>query len=247
VCTLSWVPSGEGYALAFNRDELRTRAPARPPERREISGLSVLTPIDGEAGGTWIAANALGHTVTLLNRWDETPVDAPGEFVSRGLLVLALSPLAGPQAVEAMLDELPLPRYRPFTVVSLAPHELPLAFEWNGRALTRAVIEEPGLARTSSGRDQAGAERVRGGIFRDAADREGGLTPEALERLHRGHDPDRGALSICMHRDEAATVSGSFVQVDPETVRFKYVDGPPGEWGPETELVLPRLRPGDPR
>jgi hypothetical protein len=207
----------------------------------------VLTPIDGEAGGTWISANALGHTVTLLNRWDETPVDAPGEFVSRGFLVLALSPLSGPSAVEALLDELPLPRYRPFTLVSMAPDELPLAFEWNGRALTRAVIEEPGLARTSSGRDQAGAERVRGRVFRDAADREGGLTPEILERLHRGHDPERGALSICMHRDEAETVSGSFVQVDHETVRFKYVDGPPGEWGVESELVLPRLRPDGPR
>jgi hypothetical protein len=247
VCTLSWVPLGEGYALAFNRDELRTRAPARPPELREVSGLSVLAPIDGDAGGTWIAANALGHTVTLLNRWDETPVDAAGEFVSRGLLVLALSPLPDPHAVESLLDELPLPRYRPFTVVSMAPRELPLAFEWNGRALTRAVIEAPGLARTSSGRDQAGAERVRGRIFRDAAEREGGLTPETLERLHRAHDPERGALSICMHREEAETVSGSFVRVDSETVRFKYVDGPPGEWGMETDLVLPRLRPGDSR
>jgi hypothetical protein len=247
VCTLSWVPSGEGYALAFNRDELRARAPARPPALREVSGLSVLTPIDGEAGGTWIAANALGHTVTLLNRWDETPVDPAGEFVSRGLLVLALSPLSGPRAVETMLDELPLPRYRPFTVVSMAPRELPQAFEWNGRALTRAVIQVPGLARTSSGRDQAGAERVRDRVFRDAADREGGLTPETLERLHRGHDPERGALSICMHRDEAETVSGSFVQVDRDTIRFKYVEGPPGEWGAETELVLQRVRPGGPR
>jgi hypothetical protein len=247
VCTLSWVPSSGGYALAFNRDELRSRAPARGPERREISGVSVLTPTDGEAGGTWIAANALGHTVTLLNRWDETPVDPAGEFVSRGLLVLALAPLAGPHEVDTTLDELPLPRYRPFTLVSLAPDEVPRAFEWNGRALTRAAIEAPGLARTSSGRDQAGAERERGRIFRETAIREGGLTAELLERLHRGHDPEPGALSICMHREEAETVSGSFVQVDRDAVRFKYVDGPPGEWGTETELVLPRLRAGEAR
>jgi hypothetical protein len=240
VCTLSWVPLSEGYALAFNRDELRTRAPARPPALREVSGLSVLTPIDGDAGGTWIAANALGHTVALLNRWDETPVDPAGEFVSRGLLVLELAPLPGPGAVDARLADLALPSYRPFTVVSVAPGDVPHAFEWNGRALARARIERPGLVRTSSGRDQAGAERVRGRIFQDAATREGGLTPETLERLHRGHDPERGALSICMHREEAATVSGSFVQVDRSTVRFKYVDGPPGEGGQESALVLPR-------
>ena len=244
MCTLSWVPLVDGYALAFNRDERRTRAPARAPERRELSGVSVITPTDGEAGGTWISANALGHTVTLLNRWDETPLDPAGEFVSRGLLVLALAPLAGPREASAMLETLPLPRYRPFTVVCVAPDELPLAFEWNGRALTSARIEEPGLARTSSGSDQAGAERIRTQLFRDAARREGGLTPATLERLHKSHEPERGALSICMHREEAATVSGSFVQVDRSTVRFKYVDGPPGEGGQESSLVLPRARGG---
>ena len=74
MCTVSWTPLDGGYALAMNRDERRTRAPATPPERRELDGVPVLLPRDGEAGGTWIAVNALGHTLALLNRWDDSPV-----------------------------------------------------------------------------------------------------------------------------------------------------------------------------
>lgn len=242
MCTLSWVPSPEGYALAFNRDERRLRAAARPPERRDIGGVPVLTPIDGEAGGSWIAVNAYGHTVSLLNRWEDTPVDAAdsGALVSRGLLVLALAPLTGPVGVAEALASMPLVRYRPFTVVSVAPDAIPEAFEWNGRTLARERIEGPGLLRTSSGADQRGAERARGEVFRTAIRSEGGLTPGVLEALHRTHLPSRGALSICMHRDDAVTVSASFIEVRAGEIRFRYVDGSPCEAGPPVELGLPR-------
>ncbi len=246
MCTLSWLPSpfGEGYALAFNRDERRSRLPAIPPEQRVIENVAVLLPTDGEAGGTWIAVNELGHTVALLNRWEETPVDPDGAFVSRGLLVLELAPLASSGAVDERLTAMPLPSFRPFTVVSVADGGIPWAFEWNGRALVRSEVEHPGLVRTSSGADQAGAERVRGEVFREAALRRGGLTPEVLELLHRSHRPSRGALSICMHRDDAATVSGTFIRVTAEEVRMRYVDGPPCEGGAETELSIPRVLEG---
>ncbi len=242
MCTLSWIPlpSENGYAAAFNRDERRTRAPALGPSLRDLGGVAVLAPTDGDAGGTWISVNAFGHALALLNRWDETPVDPAGEFVSRGLLVLDLAPLTRPSAVETALERLALPRYRPFTLVSMAPGERPAAFEWNGRALTTATVERPGLVRTSSGRDQAGAERVRGRLFEEAAAREGGLSPEVLEGLHRSHRPEPGAYSICMHRDEAVTVSGSFLRIGQREIRFTYVDGPPGEGGPESESTLRR-------
>lgn len=232
--------------LAFNRDERRTRAPARPPERRDLGGVPVLTPTDGEAGGTWIAVNAFGHCVSLLNRWEDTPVDPDGAFVSRGLLVLELASLVGPLEVDRRLAEMALSSYRPFTVVSVAPPPAtpPWVFEWNGRELVRSVVEHPGLVQTSSGADQAGAERARGEVFREAARRKGGLTPEVLELLHRSHRPERGALSICMHRHDAATMSGSLVRVTEDEVRLRYVDGPPCEGGPVTDLSLSRWHPG---
>ena len=251
MCTVSWTPLDGGYALAMNRDERRTRAPATPPERRELDGVSVLLPRDGEAGGTWIAVNALGHTLALLNRWDDSPVGDsapreaappnPGPLVSRGLLVLELAPPPHRRAVDEALLRIPLTSYRPFTLVSLSPGEIPWLFEWDGRALERASVAVPGLVRASSGSDQAAAERERGQLFREATARPGGLTPDVLFALHRTHRPEKGPLSICMHREEAVTVSLSLITVIPSLVRFRYLDGSPCEAGPGTEITLSRL------
>jgi nitrite reductase/ring-hydroxylating ferredoxin subunit len=41
------------------------------------------------------------------------------------------------------------------------------------------------------------------------------------------HEPERGALSICMHREAAATVSRTIVFCDSSEARFDYHDGAP--------------------
>lgn len=243
MCTLSWVPlpRTSGYTLGFNRDERRTRAPALPPSKRIIKGNAVLCPTDGEAGGTWLAVNAAGHTLALLNRSEDAPEDPPGgAWVSRGLLVLELAHLDGPAAVAAALDAMTLPHYRPFTLTSVVPDRNPELFEWNGRRLEQSVAPGPGLVRTSSGFSQAGAERIRGDLFREAAAAPGGLTPEKLVDLHLSHLPERGPYSICMHRPEVATLSLSVVTVTPAEVRLHYLAGQPCEDPPAFDLALPR-------
>ena len=54
MCTLSWIPGQDGYALCFNRDERRTRAAASPPGLLAREGVQFIAPLDGEAGGTWV-------------------------------------------------------------------------------------------------------------------------------------------------------------------------------------------------
>ena len=239
VCTLSWIPLRDGYAVAMNRDERRTRAPALPPARVDAGGVPVLMPIDGDAGGTWISVNDRGHTLALLNRWDESPHDPGTPLVSRGLLVRDLAGLPGGDAVRTALAGLPLSRYRPFTLVSVALEERPLLFEWNGQELSHADVSEPGLVRTSSGSDQVGVERSRGALFRAAREAPAGLTPAVLAALHRSHLPEKGQLSICMHRDEAVTVSFSLITVFGSRVLFRYVAGSPGETEGFTDSYLP--------
>ncbi|HRC86033.1 MAG TPA: NRDE family protein, partial [Thermoanaerobaculia bacterium] len=67
MCTVSWFWTAEGYQLFGNRDESRSRRQALPPRRAEQDGVAYLAPVDADAGGTWIAANELGVTLTLLN------------------------------------------------------------------------------------------------------------------------------------------------------------------------------------
>lgn len=241
---MSWIPlpegSGGGYALAMNRDELRTRAPAAAPSRRDLAGVWALLPTDGEAGGSWISVNAFAHSLALLNRWEDGPSDPGEEFVSRGLLLLELATEPDALGVEAALRGRSLTRYRPFTLASVTPDRTPRLFEWTGRELAIAETGAPGLLRTSSGFDQEAAERVRGRLFREATLRPGGLTPEVLVELHRSHLPERGPLSICMHRPEAVTVSFALITASDRAVTFRYVNGAPGESDHVTELSLPR-------
>lgn len=48
-----------------------------------------------------------------------------------------------------------------------------------------------------------------------------------LERLHSSHDPEEGASSICMHRDEAETVSMTILEVSGKSAAMRYHADPP--------------------
>jgi hypothetical protein len=48
-----------------------------------------------------------------------------------------------------------------------------------------------------------------------------------LRALHRDHGNEPGAFSICVHRDDAATVSYSEILVSSDRVSFHYHPGRP--------------------
>jgi hypothetical protein len=127
-----------------------------------VGGVPVLMPRDPDGGGSWISVNSSGHTLALLNRYEDTPHDAGGEYQSRGGLVSGLAGLAGAAEVEAELRRRALGWYRPFTLASVGGTQSPRLFQWNGRDLGLAEVSTPGLVRTSSGADQAAAEDLRG-------------------------------------------------------------------------------------
>ena len=114
MCTMSWLLDPEGYRVFFNRDERRTRRPARPPEAGEGGGVRFLAPRDGDHGGSWLLAAETGLTLALLNLYEAERPPLEGEFRSRGLLVLDLADLEGPEALEMRLEAAGPERYQPF-------------------------------------------------------------------------------------------------------------------------------------
>lgn len=239
---MSWIVRGGGFELFCNRDELRTRAVALPPARSESGGVAYLAPRDGDAGGTWIAVNELGLCLSLVNRY---PDPAAGPYTSRGLLVRELAGAASAAEVEGSLGRLESgggPRYRPFTLVALAPGEPPLALAWDGgRLLPPDGPAAPPVS--SSSCDPAAAEEARRRLWESRlAGR--GPTAEDLLELHRSHRPERGPLSPCMHRADARTVSLTRVRVTSAAVEMAYAGGPPcrTELGPPLSLL--RRTPG---
>jgi hypothetical protein len=243
VCTVSWTPTADGYSVRFNRDERRTRGPGRPPAVIEREGVQFLAPTDADAGGTWIGVNHFGVTVGLLNRYHETPHDSAGSRTSRGLLVLSVLPAPTASDVVARLRVGDLRPFEPFTIVAVDRGGTVLLADWTGADLRTDATGQPGLIRTSSGRDQVEAERVRTAAF-DALVPDRALpTPDDLDRFHRSHLPERGPFSVCMHRPEAETQSLTAIDLAGRSVRMTYFAGPPGHHPPATSRELPLTGP----
>lgn len=246
MCTLSWIRGVTGYSVFMNRDEQPTRAPGLPPMLHE-GQVRWIAPIDGQSHGTWIGANDRGVTLAILNRWHESPMRAEGEWISRGLLVTSLLGETTKDIVERRLRAEPLALYQPFTLVAFEIGRGARLFAWNGTELTLTQVVETGLVLTSSGFDQEKATRDRGDLFRrwreflpSQPPQPSEPTPESFERVHASHIPEKGPLSICMHRPEAGTVSFTRVDVGQETIEVTYIPGPPGETTERIARSMPR-------
>ena len=242
MCTVSWLsrPPG-GYEVFFNRDEQPNR-PAIGPERSLAEGVPYLAPHDVEAGGTWIAVNAFGVTVSMTNRYPRPAPAPPASPVSRGLLLASLVDAASLAEVEHRVHQLRLERYRPFAIAAFDPTASPMSLRWDGSSVTAERHPDPGLVLTSSGASPPGLQATREGVFTEAIDR-GGLTTDTLSQVHRSHRPERGPLSVCMHRPEAATVSYCHIAVGQARadIVFRYAPGPPCTTPLQAELTLPRV------
>ena len=242
MCTVSWLsrPPG-GYDVFFNRDEQPTR-PAKRPERSLTEGVPYLAPRDVEAGGTWIAVNAFGVTVSMTNQYPRPAPAPPVNPVSRGLLLASLVDAASLADVEQRVHRLRLERYRPFAIAAFEPTGSPMSLRWDGSTLTTERHPDPGFVLTSSGATPPGLEATRRAVFTEAIDRNG-LTTTTLSQIHRSHRPERGPLSVCMHRPEAATVSYCHITVQevPGDIVFRYAPGPPCTTPVQAPLSLPRI------
>jgi hypothetical protein len=159
VCTLTWLRSGDGYELFFNRDETRTRLPALPPRAQRRNGVEFLCPLDADAGGTWLGVNAFGLSVGLLNGRAEAP--APAAPQSRGLLVLDLLDAPDSAAVAERLGAADLSHTRAFRLIALEPGALLLDAVWDGRALRLSRRADAAQPVCSSSLDPEGATAAR--------------------------------------------------------------------------------------
>ncbi|HSB54856.1 MAG TPA: hypothetical protein VLD58_10890, partial [Gemmatimonadales bacterium] len=128
-------------------------------------------------------------------------------------------------------------QYAPFRLAVFEPGLPALILSWDGAGLTDRIEGQSGLLATSSSLVPVEAEESRRKLFDEAL--KGGMADEAtFDRLHRSHLPEKGALSICMHREDAVTVSLTRIVADQSIVRLGYVAGSPCEGAVEVTRVL---------
>jgi hypothetical protein len=220
MCTVTWLFTNGGYELFCNRDEKLTRKPAKPPRLVITDGIRTLAPADGDFGGAWIGTNEFGVSLCLLNG-----VSGPDTIASRsrGLLLMDLLPRRSNAEIRAALEDVDLSPYAPFTLAALEPSGPALVMEWDGKARTLALREEPQGMLTSSSFDTAEVKKRRLEQFRrlrvaDASE---------LREFHRSHETGASAYTVCMHRPDAQTVSFSHIRVTQEESGFEYLPAAP--------------------
>ena len=243
MCTLSWLPDRSGYWIFFNRDERRTRRPGRGPAHQRLGKVRIITPVDGDCGGTWIGVNQFAVSAALLNRYHDAPVERIPATVSRGLLLRSLLDARSAKALIGRLGRTGLTDYLPFTIAAFDRSRTVRVADWNGRELTLSRVTAPGLVRTSSGLDQRGAERSRRARFDEVL---GGndITVRRLRGLHQDHRPAKGALSVCMHRPDARTQSLTEIRVAKTMASVRYRAGSPCRARPSEPIRLALARRG---
>lgn len=196
------------------------RLEAMPPARFEVSGISYLSPVDSEGGGTWIWINTEGVIGCLLNNYAVKKA-GPVDPVSRGLL---LKSLAGHQHTESLIHAVStadLRMFKGFLIFTMdrQGHRL---VTWDCDTLRIREKSEINRPITSSGYLPEEIVAHRRSLYRSRFATVALPSSDELFCYHTLHDPALPAHSVLMCRPEARTVSLSRIFVEPETVKFSY-------------------------
>jgi len=223
MCTLSWLKTHQGYEVFFNRDEQKSRSIASIPEHyTTLSGNQFIMPTDLDSGGSWIGVTDSGISVCLLNFYQGITPNTI--LTSRGLLVKDLLSLSSIDAILNELNQIQLDCYAPFTLAIFDPEkDTPICFCWDGISVTEIKIKSP---YTSSGVEFPQVSLARQQTFKQHfKDR-----PKCIDQLkayHSSHLPEKSKWSVCMHREDASTVSFSHLSISSYDSVFNYVAGSP--------------------
>jgi hypothetical protein len=197
----------------------------------------MLSPIDADGLGTWIAVTGPGLAWALMNlnrdgtRLPQTP------RVSRGQIIPMLAEAADLARARQLFAGLPLHRFAPFRLLAVDGDERSI-WEWNGEraSFDRRPLRDPEIFCSSSlGDDQV--EAPRRALFR-ALLAEHSDPWRAQDQLHQHTWPDRRHISVLMSRPDAATVSRTVVVLTPMVASLSYAPIWDGWIGPVVHTTL---------
>lgn len=243
MCTLSFIPQNDGYIVAMNRDELKSRVAAAPPAIHPYGQICAIYPQE-PSGGTWIGANSCGNLLAIMNA-NAVNGDSqlPVKLKSRGEIIPLLLQEATVDSAARLLSAHSLAGTHPFRLFGIFPRNREVRqWSWDATHLSSRTHNWIRNHWFSSSRSDSRAEAQRGKAF-EMAWQENLPDPVAwLRSLHASHIPDAGAFSVCVHREGAATVSYTEVRNTPEELRMTYQPGNPCKFqGVPSTVTLPLI------
>jgi hypothetical protein len=128
MCTVTYIPSKDGFYLTSNRDEHISRGHALAPRVYSNGKGKLLFPKDPDKSGSWIAAKDNGDVAVLLNGGFVKHASQRRYRKSRGLVLLDIINAEFPELYCQSLD---LADIEPFTLVLFTSGRL-YEFCWDG-------------------------------------------------------------------------------------------------------------------
>ncbi|EQA73745.1 NRDE domain protein [Leptospira noguchii serovar Panama str. CZ214] len=216
------------FGIGFNRDESVKRKPSLAPKKLENGSIFAIAPLDGDYGGTWIGVNSSKEIFCLLNFYEAT-LKLLRNPTSRGLLVRSC--LLGEVKLEHLKSE-DLDHFYPFKLLRITL-ERTETFVWDGKELVTNFYTENFQILGSSFTQGPKAQISREEVFREY------YLPKTLPDMDEflklskdfltSHLPEKGALSSCMHRRDAHTVSKTEIVLRENKCTITYQEGQPCE------------------
>jgi len=224
MCTVSVIPTNDGgFRLVTNRDELRTRPPGLPPQRRSLgAGRFAMWPVDGESGGTWVAATENGLALAMLNLNLDPAPPGPDASVaqSRGHVIPTVVESIDAARAAACLHDMDLSPYKPFRLVAADVVRVVVA-RWDGNDLSLESQALGPVCVVSSGLGDHLVQQPRLELWEEMVVK-AGTSPTTQDAFHAHVWADRPHLSVKMSREDAQTVSKTTVRVHPDAVEMLY-------------------------
>lgn len=227
MCTLTFVPKEDGYLVGMNRDELFSRPIALPPKIFGKRTMEMVYPQE-LSGGTWIACNSQGNLLALLNWNGIESHNLREKRRSRGLAIPELIGLSDLSTTNSHFQQMKLDGLFPFRLIGVFLHEK-IVNEWRWDGTARQFLRFSWARKHwfSSSLSDSLAEKERGRVCEAAAREPAAGGNGWLRSLHTSHDPRPGPFSVCVHRQDAATVSYTEVRCGGTQISMDYLDGNP--------------------
>ena len=179
-------------------------------------------------GGTWIACNSQGNLLALLN-WEGGESRYMGEKRrTRGLVIPELIGEPDLSATDSHYRQMNLDGVFPFRLIGVFWRETTInEWRWGGVSSQKFQFSWARKHWFSSSLSDSTAEKERGLACEAAASHAAIASEGWLSSLHRSHVPNPGAFSICVHRQDAETVSYTEVRCHGSLISMDYLNGNP--------------------
>lgn len=222
MCTVSYIPTQEGFYLTSNRDENINRGRAFYPKTYSFGKNLLLYPKDSEKKGSWIIAKDNGDVVVLLNGAFENHIRQPYYRESRGKILLDIMKSKFPLSHFSDLD---LKDIEPFTLILYTQGKL-FECRWDSiKKHIKPLNPRKEYIWSSHTLYDASAQAKRNHWFEEWIELETSKSSQDILQFHSTTGMDDPNDSLLLNRDgKMRTVSITQIQYKKEKMKMIYSD-----------------------